>query len=140
MAQESQSKESKYKSDRLSMHMLQGEFSDDEGNEVYAAEFVWSSSDKPSTCTSLKPISKNRQDEIKFTFDVTKCDRIFDELAKLGKIKFSHTIPSAEELKRRAYCKLHNIFSHPTNYCNVLYRQIQSTTNERTIGYSCNAN
>ena len=85
------------------MHVLQGESSDDEGNEVYAVEFVWSSNDKPSTCASLKPISKNRHDEIKFTFDVTKCDRIFDELAKLEKIKFSHTIPSMDELKRRAY-------------------------------------
>ena len=130
LAQESRSKDAKFKPDRLSVHMLQGESSDDEGNEVYAAEFVWSSSDKPSTCTSLKPISKNRQDEIKFTFDVTKCDRIFDELAKLGKIKFSHTIPSAEELKRRAYCKLHNTFSHATNDCNVLRRQIQSAINE----------
>jgi len=81
------------------MHVLQGEPSDDEDNEVYAVEFVWSSNDKPSTCASLKPIPKNRHDEIKYTFDVTKCDRIFDELAKLGKIKFSHTIPSMEELK-----------------------------------------
>ena len=71
---------------------------------------MWSPSDKPSTCTSLKPIPKNRHDEVKFTFDVSKCDRIFDELAKLGKINFSHTIPSMNELKRRAYCKLHNIF------------------------------
>ena len=75
------------------MHMLHGESSDDEGNEVYAAEFVWSTNDKPSTCASLKPIPKNWHDEVKFTFDVIKCDRIFDELAKLGKIKFSHTIP-----------------------------------------------
>ena len=97
---------------------------------VYAAKFVWSSSDKPSTCTSLKPISKNRQDEIKFTFDVMKCERIFDELTKLGKIKFSHTIPSTDELKRRAYCKLQNTFSQATNDCNVLHRQIQSATNE----------
>jgi hypothetical protein len=67
---------------------------------------------------------------VKFTFDVTKCDRIFDELAKLGKIKFSHTIPSTDELKRRAYCKLHNTFSQTTNDCNVLHRQIQSDTNE----------
>ena len=67
---------------------------------------------------------------MKFTFDVTKCDRIFDELAKLGKIKFSHTIPSMDELKRRAYCKLHNTFSHATNDCNVLHRQIQSAINE----------
>ena len=86
------------------MHVLQGEVSGDEYNEVYATEFVWSSNDKPSTCASLKPIPKNRHDEVKFTFDVIKCDRIFDELAKLGKIKFSHTIPSTDELKRRAYC------------------------------------
>ena len=100
------------------------------GNEVYAAEFVWSSNDKPSTCASLKPIPKNWQDEVKFTFDVTKCERIFDELAKFGKIKFSHTIPSVDELMRCAYCKLHNIFSHATNDCNVLRRQMQSAINE----------
>jgi len=74
--------------------VLHGESSNDENSEVYAVEFVWSSNDKSSTCASLKPISKNRHEEVKFTFDVTKCDRIFDELAKLGKIKFSHTIPS----------------------------------------------
>ena len=61
---------------------------------------------------------------------MSKCDRIFDELARLGKIKFSHTIPSVDELKRRAYCKLHNTFSHATNDCNVLRRQIQSAIDE----------
>ena len=50
LAQESQSKDAKFKPDRLGMHALQGESSDDEGNEVYAAEFVWPSNDKPSTC------------------------------------------------------------------------------------------
>ena len=91
---------------------------------------MWSPSDKPSTCTSLKPIPKNRHDEVKYTFDVSKCDRFFDELIRLGKIKFSHTIPSVDELKRRAYCKLHNTFSHATNDCNVLRRQIQSAIDE----------
>ena len=129
LAQESRSKNAKFKPDRLGMHVLQGESSDDEDNEVYAAEFIWTSNDKPSTCASLKPIPKNRHDEVKFTFDVSKCDRIFDELAKLGKIKFSHTIPSMDELKRRAYCKLHNTFSHATNDCNILRRQIQSAIN-----------
>ena len=61
---------------------------------------------------------------------MTKCDKIFNELAKLGKIKFSHTIPSIEELKRRAYCKFHNTFSHATNDCNVLRRKIQSPIDE----------
>ena len=33
-------------------------------------------------------------------------------------------------MKQRAYCKLHNTFSHATNDCNVLRRQIQSAINE----------
>ena len=35
-----------------------------------------------------------------------------------------------DELKRRAYCKLHNTFSHATNNCNVFRRQIQLVINE----------
>jgi hypothetical protein len=31
---------------------------------------------------TLKLVHKNRQEEIKFTFDVAKCDKIFDELHK----------------------------------------------------------
>ena len=53
-------------------------YSDDEGKDVYAAEFARPSNNKPCICGSLKPIQKNRQDNIKFTFDVSKCDRIFD--------------------------------------------------------------
>ena len=47
--------------------------SDDESKDVYAAEFVWSPNDKPSTCASLKPIPKNWHDEVKYTFNVSKC-------------------------------------------------------------------
>ena len=36
LAQESRSKESKFKSDHLGMHMLHGDSSDDENSEVYA--------------------------------------------------------------------------------------------------------
>ena len=130
LVQENRSKDAKFKSDRLGIYVLQGESSDDEGNKVYAAEFVWSSNDKSSTCASLKPIPKNRHDEVKYIFNVSKCDRIFDELARLGKIKFSHTIPPVDELKKRAYCKLHNNFSHATNDCNVFRIQIQLAINE----------
>jgi len=105
-------------------------YSDDEGKDIYAAEFAWPSNNKSCTCGSLKLIQKNRQDNIKFTFDVSKCDRIFDELNKLGYIKLSHAIPPLEELKRRAYCKWHNLFSHATNDCNVFRMQIQSAVNE----------
>jgi len=102
---------------------------DDESKEVYAAEFVWPSQAKSYACSALKPTHKNRQEE-KFIFDVSKCDRIFDELCKNGYMKMSHTIPPLEELKRRAYCKFHNTFSHATNDSNILRRQIQSTINE----------
>ena len=42
----------------------------------------------------------------------------------------THTIPPLEELKRRAYCKFHNTFSHATNDCSILRRQVQSAVNE----------
>ena len=134
LAAESRSKESQesHRHHHPNTHALEyhSDSLDDESKEVYVAEFVWSPSDKPSTCSSLKPINKNSKDEVKFTFDVTKSDKIFNELAKLGKIKFSHIIPSIEELKRRAYCKFHNTFSHATIDCNVLRRKIQSAIDE----------
>ena len=102
---------------------------DDESQDVYAAEFVWPSQAKPFICSALKLIHKNRQEE-RFTFDVSKCERIFDELYRIGYIKMSHTILPLEELNWRAYCKFHSTFSHATNDCNMLRRQIQSSVNE----------
>ena len=94
------------------MHALDcnSDCSDDESKDVYAAEFVWPSQVKPFTCSSFKPIHKNRQEE-KFIFDVSKCERIFDELYKIGYIKMSHTIPPLEELKRRVYCNFIKLFT-----------------------------
>ena len=56
-------------------------------------------------CNALKPIRKNRDEEVWFTFDISKCDKIFDALLQDKMIRISHTIPSFEELKRCAYCK-----------------------------------
>jgi hypothetical protein len=61
--------------------------------------------------------------------------KIFDELVKSGNIKMTHTIPPANELKKKAYCKWHNCFSHATNDCNVFRRQIQSTINEGRFNF-----
>jgi hypothetical protein len=73
--------------------------SSDESNEIYAAEFCWPSKAKSYACNSLKPVHKNGREEIKFTFDVGKCDKIFYELHKAGCIKMSHTISPLDELK-----------------------------------------
>ena len=91
-----------YKSHHSNTHVVEydSDSSDDEDKEVYAAEFVWPASAKPSTCTSLKPTQKNRQEEMKFTFYVSKFDSIFDELLRLGHLKITHVIPPLEELKR----------------------------------------
>jgi hypothetical protein len=116
------------------MHMLDYESSDNESKEVCVAEFTWLPNDKANTCASLKSAHKNR-DEMKFTFDVAKCDKMFDELFKSGKIKMSHTIPPIDQLKRRAYCKFHNSFSHATNDCNTFRRQIQSAINKGRLKF-----
>jgi len=117
-------KKDTYKSHRSNTHFVEYDFdsSDDEDKEVYATEFVWPASAKPCTCTSLNPTQRNRQEEMKFTFNVSKCDRFFDELLRLGHLKITHVIPPLEELKRRAYCKFHNSSSHATNDSNVFRR------------------
>ena len=88
-----------YKSHRSNTHNVEYDFdsSDDEDREVYATEFVWPASAKPCSCASLKLTQRNRQEEMKFTFDVSKCDRIFDELLRLGNLKITHVIPPLED-------------------------------------------
>jgi hypothetical protein len=109
--------------------------SNNESKEVYAAEIVWLKQAKSSACSSLQPVQKKRSEEVKFTFNVSKCDKIFDELLKNGNIKINYIVPLADELKRRAYCKWHNSFSHATNDCNMFRRQIQSSINEGRLKF-----
>jgi hypothetical protein len=87
------------------IHLIERDSSDDKSADVYTAEFIWPTKAKSSACSSLQPVQKNRQEEIKFTFNVAKCDKIFDKLLKNGNIKLTHIIPPIDELKRRAYCK-----------------------------------
>ena len=81
------------------------EYDADSGDEadVYGAEFVWPSKAKPYMCDALKPIRKNRDEEIRCSFHVGKCDRIFDALLKDKVIRINHVVPSPDELRRRAY-------------------------------------
>jgi hypothetical protein len=54
------------------------ESSDNEEANMCVVEWSWGSKSKPFICSSLRPASKTRQDEMCYTFDVAKCDRIFD--------------------------------------------------------------
>jgi hypothetical protein len=127
-----------YKSNRHNVHVVDdhSDCSDDDNKEIYPAEIKWPAENKMVTCPSLKLIHKNRVEEMKFTFDFSKCDRIFDELLKFSYIRINYTLPSADELKRRVYYKYHNSFSHATNDCNVFRRQVQSALNEGQLSLS----
>jgi hypothetical protein len=126
-----------FKSRRSNVHIIDydSDSSNNSDKEVYVAEFVWPSKEKSYSCSSLKPASEGRQEEIKFTFDVSKCDHLFDEVLKSGNIKLTHIIPPLDELKRRAYCKFHNSFSHAIHGCNVFRRQVQSAINEGRLTF-----
>jgi hypothetical protein len=80
-----------------------------------------------------------KKDEIKYTFDVSKHDMLFDVLVKGGLIKLTegHVIPSADQLAKKKYCKWHDSYSHMTNKCNYFHRQVQSALNDSrlTLGY-----
>jgi hypothetical protein len=137
---ESRLKESRetYKSNRHNMHVVDdhSDCSDDDNKEIYPAKIKWPAENKMVTCPSLKSIHKNRGEEMKFTLNFSKCDKIFDELLKFGYIRINYTLPLADELKRRVYCKYHNSFSYATDDCNVFHRQIQSALNEGRLSLS----
>jgi predicted Zn-ribbon and HTH transcriptional regulator len=80
------------------------ESSDDEEADMCVAEWSWGSKSKPFVCSSLKSASKSRRDEMRYMFDVAKCDRIFDYLLQEKQIKLPSgcVIPSSEQLKTHA--------------------------------------
>jgi hypothetical protein len=56
------------------------ELLNDEEDDICVAEWNWGSKSKPFVYSALELVSKNRQDEMHFTFNVAKCDKIFNYL------------------------------------------------------------
>lgn len=58
-------------------------------------------------------------------------------LLAAGQLQLSpnHTIPSAEELKKKKYCMFHNSVSHRTNDCKVFRQHIQSAIAQGRIRF-----
>jgi hypothetical protein len=67
------------------VNFVDEETDDEEGNKIYVAESVEKSGDKPIPCSFLKP-NGGRREEIRYTFDVSKCDCLFDLLLQGGVI------------------------------------------------------
>jgi hypothetical protein len=70
------------------LHCVDDEVEDEEGNKICVAEWVEKPGDKPILCSFLKPY-EGRRDEMKYTFDVSKCDRLFDLLLQGGVIQLT---------------------------------------------------
>jgi hypothetical protein len=64
-----------------------------EPKKSHVRELVWPTKAKPSVRSHPHSTQKKK---VKFTFNITKCDKIFDELLKHGNIKLSHVIPPVE--------------------------------------------
>jgi hypothetical protein len=104
------------------VHFLEEEADDEEGNETCVAEWVEKPGDKPISCSFLKP-NGGWRDEMRYTFDVTKCDHLFDLLLWGGIIRLTegHVKPNADILAKKTYCKWHNSYTHTTNDCNYFW-------------------
>jgi hypothetical protein len=94
-------------------------FVDEEGNEICVAEWAEKPGDKPILCSFLKPNGGQRE-EMRYTFDVSKCDRLFDLLPRGGVIRLTEgdVIPNTDILAKKTYCKWHDSYTHTTNECN----------------------
>jgi hypothetical protein len=79
------------------VHFLEEEVDDEEGNEICVAEWVEKPEDKPISFSFLKP-NGGRRDEMRYTFDVMKCDHIFHLLLQGGVIRLTegHVIPNVD--------------------------------------------
>jgi hypothetical protein len=108
------------------VHFLEEEADDEEGNKICVAEWVEKPGDKPISCSFLKP-NGGRRDEMRYTFDVTKCDHLFDLLLRGVVIRLieGHVIPNTNILAKKTYCKWHDSYTHTTKECNYFRQQVQ---------------
>jgi hypothetical protein len=61
------------------VNFVDEEVDDEDGNEICVAVWVQNPGDKPISYSFLKP-NGGRREEMRYTFDVSKCDRLFDLL------------------------------------------------------------
>ncbi|XP_045807593.1 uncharacterized protein LOC123901479 [Trifolium pratense] len=119
------------------------EYSDFDESEVNVAELK---SGPPYTCKLLRPSNGKNPVEPKndkfvaktYTFDITKCDEIFDLLAADGQIIVPKDLkmPPIDQRKKRGYCKYHNYLGHKTYQC-VLFRDlVQKALNEGRLKFA----
>jgi hypothetical protein len=101
------------------INFMDEEADEEEGNKICVAEWDEKPRDKTISCSFLKPNGGQRE-EMRYTFNVSKCDRLFDLLLRGGVIQLTegHVIPSADILAKKTYCKWRDSYTHTTHECN----------------------
>jgi hypothetical protein len=130
-------------SSSLSANMIGGHiFNDVKETDIAIRKSILIISDEPSTCVAEwvdvnsaqfvcsalnLVVQNNQQNKIRYTFDISNSDKIFDILVLEKRIRIcaDRVISSSKELGKCAYCKWHGSFSHNTCDCNVFHRQLQ---------------
>jgi hypothetical protein len=120
--------------------------------DIYIEKSVSTISDKPNrcvaewvdadsvpfVCSALNPVAQNnRQNKIRYTFEISNCNEIFDILVleKRIRIPANLAILSSKQLGKCAYCKWYDSFSHSTCDCNEFRRQLQSAIDEGQLKF-----
>jgi hypothetical protein len=65
------------------INIVDEEVDDEEGNEICVVEWVKKPGDKPILCSFWKSNGGQRE-ELRYTFDISKCDHLFDLLLRGG--------------------------------------------------------
>jgi hypothetical protein len=88
------------------INFMDEEVDDEEGNEICISDWIEKPRDKSISCSFLKT-NGERREEMRYMFDVLKCNRLFDLLLQRGVIQLTegHVIHNADILAKKAYCK-----------------------------------
>jgi hypothetical protein len=103
--------------------LVNTEDAEDSGEEQEVAVAEWTQGANPVSCKWVKQQGLAKG----FDFDESKVEQIFDLLLREKQLKLpeGHKFPTAQELQGRPYYKWHHLFTHNTNDCKELRRQIQ---------------
>jgi hypothetical protein len=88
------------------INFMDEEVDDEEGNEICISDWIEKPRDKSISCSFLKP-NGERREEMRYMFDVLKCNCLFDLLLQRGVIQLTegHVIHNADILAKKTYCK-----------------------------------
>src|ERR1051325_984267 len=73
-----------------------------------------------------------------YTFDVSKCEDIFDLLVKDGQILVppNAKLPPLEQRQKRGFCKYHNYLGHTTSQCFLFRDLVQKSLQEGRLKFA----